>query len=119
MCRGRTSVFLRASETGVRLCQRSARQHGDQKLCASYAILKPLVVVQARGGDVVLGQREASVLVNKPIAPGPQPRALFFEFLQCLLIGVVRDGKSCQFKRIVNLGKIVLNPELAKRETSR
>src|SRR5271166_4371697 len=47
--------FLRASETGVRLCQCSARQHRDQKLCASDAILKLLVVVQGRGGDVVLG----------------------------------------------------------------
>lgn len=49
--------------------------------CASDAILKLLLVVRGPGGDAAFGQREVSVLINKPIAPDPRPSALLFEFL--------------------------------------
>src|SRR5208283_354856 len=112
--RSLAKIMSCTSEAGVVLCQSPARQHQNQELGASNAILKPLVIVQCRCGHVVVPQPQVSVGVDQPIGPELQPTVLVFHLLQRLSVCIVRDGKSCQSERIFDPFKVGLDPELAE-----
>ena len=114
--RSLAKIMSCTSEAGVVLCQSPARQHQNQELGASNAILKPLVIVQRRCGHVVVPQPHLRLA---SISQSVQSCSRLFWFSSCC-----NACRSASFvtERAASLSessirfKVGLDPELAERK---